>query len=86
MLCSFGCFSKDDFHFDTPFTEFNHTVFYLVDDTLLRQKSPSKWNETDLDVSYEQKPHHIYDSKSKSPVGYRCLAGYIALQKRGTLV
>lgn len=27
-----------------------------------QQKSPSKWNETDLDVSYEKKPHHTYDS------------------------
>lgn len=26
-----------------------------------KQKSPSKWNETDLDVSYEKKPHHTYD-------------------------
>ncbi|XP_030008948.1 relA-associated inhibitor [Sphaeramia orbicularis] len=26
-----------------------------------RQKSPGKWNETDLDVSYERKPHHTYD-------------------------
>lgn len=26
-----------------------------------RQKSPNKWNETDLDVSYERKPHHTYD-------------------------
>ncbi|XP_051253511.1 relA-associated inhibitor isoform X1 [Dicentrarchus labrax] len=25
------------------------------------QKSPGKWNETDLDVSYERKPHHTYD-------------------------
>ncbi|XP_056905942.1 relA-associated inhibitor isoform X1 [Takifugu flavidus] len=26
-----------------------------------QHKSPSKWNETDLDVSYEKKPHHTYD-------------------------
>lgn len=26
------------------------------------QKTPGKWNETDLDVSYERKPHHTYDS------------------------
>uniref|UniRef100_A0A667XBK8 Protein phosphatase 1, regulatory subunit 13 like n=2 Tax=Myripristis murdjan TaxID=586833 RepID=A0A667XBK8_9TELE len=25
------------------------------------QKSPGKWNETDLDASYERKPHHTYD-------------------------
>ncbi|XP_054483247.1 relA-associated inhibitor [Anoplopoma fimbria] len=26
-----------------------------------QQKSPGKWNETDLDVSYEKKSHHTYD-------------------------
>uniref|UniRef100_A0A3Q0T8G0 Protein phosphatase 1, regulatory subunit 13 like n=1 Tax=Amphilophus citrinellus TaxID=61819 RepID=A0A3Q0T8G0_AMPCI len=26
-----------------------------------RQKSPGKWNETDLDMSYERKPHNTYD-------------------------
>ncbi|XP_016092509.1 relA-associated inhibitor isoform X2 [Sinocyclocheilus grahami] len=26
-----------------------------------RQKNPPKWNETDLDASYEKKPHHTYD-------------------------
>ncbi|XP_060928834.1 relA-associated inhibitor [Limanda limanda] len=26
-----------------------------------RQKSPGQWNETDLDMSYEKKPHHTYD-------------------------
>uniref|UniRef100_A0A3Q3J9E9 SH3 domain-containing protein n=1 Tax=Monopterus albus TaxID=43700 RepID=A0A3Q3J9E9_MONAL len=31
-----------------------------------RQKSPGKWNETDLDMSYERKPHHTYDSWSFS--------------------
>ncbi|XP_008295411.1 relA-associated inhibitor [Stegastes partitus] len=31
------------------------------DESMQRQKSPSKWNETDLDVSYERKPHHTYD-------------------------
>ncbi|TNN66603.1 RelA-associated inhibitor [Liparis tanakae] len=28
-----------------------------------RQKSPSKWNETDLDMSYDKKQHHTYDKK-----------------------
>ncbi|KAK2846651.1 hypothetical protein Q5P01_009650 [Channa striata] len=31
------------------------------DEGVQRQKSSSKWNETDLDVSYERKPHHTYD-------------------------
>lgn len=35
----------------------------LSDEVVQRQKSPGKWNETDLDVSYERKPHHSYDSK-----------------------
>ncbi|KAJ8368683.1 hypothetical protein SKAU_G00087110 [Synaphobranchus kaupii] len=26
-----------------------------------RPKIPTKWNETDLDVAYERKPHHTYD-------------------------
>lgn len=34
----------------------------LPDENVQRQKSPGKWNETDLDVSYEKKPHHTYDS------------------------
>ncbi|XP_061575883.1 relA-associated inhibitor isoform X2 [Cololabis saira] len=33
----------------------------LTDDGAQRQKSPGKWNETDLDVSYDRKPHHSYD-------------------------
>ncbi|XP_053729246.1 relA-associated inhibitor [Synchiropus splendidus] len=28
------------------------------------RKPPSKWNETDLDMSYERKPHHTYDKKT----------------------
>lgn len=28
-----------------------------------RQKSPNKWNESDLDAAYERKPHHSYDSR-----------------------
>ncbi|XP_040902066.1 relA-associated inhibitor [Toxotes jaculatrix] len=35
--------------------------FRQPDEGVQRQKSPSKWNETDLDVSYERKPHHTYD-------------------------
>lgn len=34
----------------------------LPDEDVQQQKSPSKWNETDLDVSYKRKPHHTYDS------------------------
>ncbi|KAM7398950.1 hypothetical protein PAMP_018251 [Pampus punctatissimus] len=32
-----------------------------ANESLQRQRSPAKWNETDLDVSYERKPHHTYD-------------------------
>ncbi|XP_072247998.1 relA-associated inhibitor [Leuresthes tenuis] len=39
----------------------NFTSFRQPDENMQRQKSPSKWNETDLDVSYEKKPHHTYD-------------------------
>ncbi|XP_023662948.1 relA-associated inhibitor isoform X1 [Paramormyrops kingsleyae] len=33
----------------------------LEDDIIPRQKNPAQWNETDLDVSYERKPHQTYD-------------------------
>ncbi|XP_068174262.1 relA-associated inhibitor [Antennarius striatus] len=36
-------------------------TFRQPDEGVQQQKSPSKWNETDLDVSYERKPHHTYD-------------------------
>ncbi|XP_076590365.1 relA-associated inhibitor [Chaetodon auriga] len=39
----------------------NFGGFRQPDEGVQRQKSPSKWNETDLDVSYERKPHHTYD-------------------------
>uniref|UniRef100_A0A4W6CFZ4 Protein phosphatase 1, regulatory subunit 13 like n=1 Tax=Lates calcarifer TaxID=8187 RepID=A0A4W6CFZ4_LATCA len=35
--------------------------FRQPEEGVQRQKSPSKWNETDLDVSYERKPHHTYE-------------------------
>ncbi|KAM9359304.1 relA-associated inhibitor [Symphorus nematophorus] len=31
------------------------------DEGVQHQKGPGKWNETDLDVYYEKKPHHTYD-------------------------
>ncbi|KAK2912986.1 relA-associated inhibitor isoform X2 [Channa argus] len=31
------------------------------DEGVQRQKTSSKWNETDLDMSFERKPHHTYD-------------------------
>ncbi|KAK7883042.1 hypothetical protein WMY93_029216 [Mugilogobius chulae] len=47
---------------------FNHPMsstlprnFRPAEENLVRQKSPSKWSETDLDMSYERKPHHTYD-------------------------
>ncbi|KAI4899744.1 hypothetical protein NFI96_022644, partial [Prochilodus magdalenae] len=39
----------------------NFMPFKTSDEGMQRQRSPSKWNETDLDVSYERKPHHTYD-------------------------
>ncbi|XP_056622719.1 relA-associated inhibitor [Triplophysa dalaica] len=39
----------------------NFHSFRTLDDGLQKQKNPSKWNETDLDVSYERKSHHAYD-------------------------
>ncbi|XP_070684819.1 relA-associated inhibitor [Pempheris klunzingeri] len=39
----------------------NFGGFRQPDEALQRQKTPGKWNETDLDVSYERKPHHNYD-------------------------
>uniref|UniRef100_W5KB03 Protein phosphatase 1, regulatory subunit 13 like n=1 Tax=Astyanax mexicanus TaxID=7994 RepID=W5KB03_ASTMX len=33
----------------------------VVDEGIQRQRSPAKWNETDLDVSFERKPHNTYD-------------------------
>nr|XP_057936197.1 relA-associated inhibitor isoform X2 [Doryrhamphus excisus] len=38
-----------------------HFLFRLPDEGTQRQKSPGKWNETDLDMSYDSKPHHTYD-------------------------
>ncbi|KAM3874753.1 relA-associated inhibitor [Diretmus argenteus] len=32
-----------------------------VDEGLQRQTGPGKWNETDLDASYERKPHRTYN-------------------------
>ncbi|KAM4565673.1 relA-associated inhibitor [Odontesthes bonariensis] len=40
----------------------NFTSFRQHDEGMQRQKSPGKWNETDLDVSYEKKPQHTYDN------------------------
>ncbi|XP_044058711.1 relA-associated inhibitor isoform X2 [Siniperca chuatsi] len=41
----------------------NFGGFKQPEENVQRQKSPGKWNETDLDVSYEKKPHHTYDKK-----------------------
>ncbi|XP_035857320.1 relA-associated inhibitor isoform X1 [Sander lucioperca] len=50
---------------------FNHLIsntlprnfggFRQPDEGVQQQKSSGKWNETNLDVSYEKKPHHAYD-------------------------
>ncbi|KAG9348372.1 hypothetical protein JZ751_002107 [Albula glossodonta] len=39
----------------------NFTPLRPADETVQRQKAPAKWNETDLDMAYERKPHHTYD-------------------------
>ncbi|XP_048023857.1 relA-associated inhibitor isoform X2 [Megalobrama amblycephala] len=39
----------------------NFQPFRPLEEGMQRQKNPSKWNETDLDVSYERKPHNTYD-------------------------
>ncbi|XP_077423089.1 relA-associated inhibitor [Vanacampus margaritifer] len=36
-------------------------AFRQPDEGVQKQKSPGKWNETDLDMSFESKPHHTYD-------------------------
>ncbi|XP_032363379.1 relA-associated inhibitor [Etheostoma spectabile] len=41
----------------------NFGGFRQPDEGVQQQKSSGKWNETDLDVSYEKKPHHAYDKK-----------------------
>ncbi|XP_052008831.1 relA-associated inhibitor-like isoform X2 [Xyrauchen texanus] len=39
----------------------NFQPFRPLEEGMQRQKSPSKWNETDLDVKYDRKSHHTYD-------------------------
>lgn len=51
-LSTFGCFLS--------YILFSY--LRISDEGVQRQKTPSKWNETDLDVSYERKPHNTYDS------------------------
>ncbi|KAM8903423.1 relA-associated inhibitor isoform 2-T2 [Spinachia spinachia] len=39
----------------------NFAAFRKPEEGVPKQKSSGKWNETDLDVSFEKKPHHTYD-------------------------
>ncbi|XP_050991727.1 relA-associated inhibitor isoform X2 [Labeo rohita] len=39
----------------------NFQPFGPLEEGMQKQKNTSKWNETDLDASYERKPHHTYD-------------------------
>ncbi|KAL6115762.1 ppp1r13l [Pungitius sinensis] len=39
----------------------NFAAFRKPEEGVQQQKSSGKWNETDLDVSFEKKPHHPYD-------------------------
>ncbi|XP_029374292.1 relA-associated inhibitor [Echeneis naucrates] len=47
--------------FNYPLSNTLPKNFRPPDESSRRKKIPSKWNETDLDVSYERKPHHTYD-------------------------
>ncbi|XP_077466741.1 relA-associated inhibitor [Stigmatopora argus] len=49
------------FHHPAPETLPRAFTFRQADEGTQRQKSPNKWNETDLDTSFESKPHHTYD-------------------------
>ncbi|XP_063061456.1 relA-associated inhibitor [Engraulis encrasicolus] len=39
----------------------NFIPFRPMDESVQRPKPQSSWNESDLDVTYERKPHHTYD-------------------------
>ncbi|TRZ04057.1 hypothetical protein DNTS_013804 [Danionella cerebrum] len=39
----------------------NFQPFRPLEEGIQRPKNTPKWNETDLDASYERKPHHTYD-------------------------
>ncbi|KAM3616601.1 uncharacterized protein V6R79_020680 [Siganus canaliculatus] len=39
----------------------NFGGFKQADEVAQQKRPPARWNETDLDVSYERKPHHTYD-------------------------
>lgn len=52
----------------SPLSPHNHPMsstlprnFRQAEENVQRQKTPNKWSETDLDMSYERKPHHTYD-------------------------
>lgn len=56
--------SRSPLSFDHPMSNTlprNFGGFKQPDEGVQGQKSPGKWNETDLDASYEKKPHHTYD-------------------------
>ncbi|XP_076846045.1 relA-associated inhibitor [Brachyhypopomus gauderio] len=39
----------------------NLMPFKPSEESIPNPRSPTKWNETDLDISYERKPHHTYE-------------------------
>lgn len=39
----------------------NFQPFRPLEEGMQRKKNPSKWNESDLDASYERKPHQTYE-------------------------
>ncbi|XP_070761667.1 relA-associated inhibitor isoform X2 [Enoplosus armatus] len=54
--------SPSPLSFNRPMSNTLPRNFRQPDESAQRQKSLGKWNETDLDVSYEKKPHHTYDT------------------------
>ncbi|XP_019717060.1 relA-associated inhibitor isoform X2 [Hippocampus comes] len=49
------------FHHPVVETLPRNLAFRKPDESVQKQKTPAKWNETDLDMSFETKPHHTYD-------------------------
>lgn len=43
----------------------NAAAYRKPEEGVQQQKSSGKWNETDLDVSFEKKPHHTYDKTER---------------------
>ncbi|XP_029964310.1 relA-associated inhibitor [Salarias fasciatus] len=53
--------SPSPLSFNHPSSTLPRNFFRKPEESVQRPKIPSKWNESDLDESYEKKPHHTYD-------------------------